>query len=521
MGQLHNSCVQEQKGAEEVGEELFSKHACAELKQDVNRARRNDASIDDDEIIEMKTASCQFLRKYKLGKRLAAGAQGVTYLATQIASGNTVVVKKPNDPTDIGDYDQLVNKTHPHIVRVFEAFSTPLETFIVMECCAGGDLFGAIEALGQPTQNWCAAVFQQVVKGVNYLHIECNESHNDLKPENILLDRKPAGSHDVPRAMIGDFGCVAQRKTVTQETGGGDPRYRAPETFMGEWFSARTDVWSLGVTLFEIVTGGLLIYVNTRNISGWGSFQTAQNGMLCNQFMSMLQAGQPVDISTLLGDSAWTVNLKILIENMLNTQPDDRVKLDVALQNPWFQLANIQQPVALDQKALQSLSMRAGGHRLHMALLRLIGDKLQGDALSYYQELWDQYDLTDNGTMCFDEFKTMLHELGVVNLWSLRGKADAMRLFRIADIDCNGSVNFTEFVAVMFNPDKLDDKDKWRFFESLFTDIAGEDDVIRFEDLAAFFPNDNQVVRELFSRMDVDGSYYIDYREFSAYIQTL
>ena len=73
-----------------------------------------------------------FFDHYVIEKRLQAGAQGVTYIATEIASGNTVVVKQPNNVNDTTDFDELCGTAHPHIVRIFACFHNPMETYIVI-----------------------------------------------------------------------------------------------------------------------------------------------------------------------------------------------------------------------------------------------------------------------------------------------------------------------------------------------------------------------------------------------------
>lgn len=271
-----------------------------------------------------------FLECYELGKRLAAGHKGVVYLASERSSARTVVVKKPRNSADKSDYVHLAQKAHPNVVRVFDCFSEASETCIVMEYCAGGDLFQAIQSLGKPNENWSAAVFEQILLGVQYLHEHFNEAHNDLKPENILLDR-PASPHDVPRIVLADFGCAAGDGEVSLPSGG-DPRYRAPEILWGASFGLATDAWALGVVLYEVLSGGLLIHTQHPNVCSYSAFREHANGEDCRRLLTALRAGQDVDVSA----AARGHVSRSLLVGLLDVERRTRLTVSAALKHAWL-----------------------------------------------------------------------------------------------------------------------------------------------------------------------------------------
>jgi serine/threonine protein kinase len=392
-----------------------------------------------------------------------------------------------------------------------------------MEFCGGGDLFSAIENLRMPTQNWCAGVMKQVLLGVLYLHQQLKESHNDLKPQNILLDRKPGGPQDVPRAMIADFGCLAPIGTIRQSFGGGDPRYRAPETFSDSPFDQKTDCWSIGVTLFELVTGGLMIHTNKPNSSSWQKFSGTS---LCEQLMAKLEAGEMVDLSKVPSESQ--TELHQLLQGLLSVDAAQRLDATAGLEHPWFSLADNMYDFFLPQDVVQSLARRSRSHVLSIALLNVIGSQLQGESINYYRRIWAKYDTNKSGHIEFKEFSVMLDEIkrdpNAANSTLLTVYPTAEALFEFADVSQNGTIDFTEFVGLMFNPDLLTDQERSEYFKRAFHYLAGDDHKITADEFAVLFEQGQEckeVIVKLFNDVDKDGSGYVDYEEFAAYVDEL
>lgn len=469
----------------------------------------------------LRSAKKDFDTKYELGKFLNKGAQGKAYLATNKLTKETVVVKRPNDVTDTSDYDQLVKKSHPNIVRVFELFTTPAETFIVMECCSGGDLFKGVsycyENYGTITLHFIAGVLRQVVTGVAYLHSTFKECHNDIKPENILLDRKPRGKSDVPRCMVADFGCASPDGGAVD----GDPRYDAPEA-CPFWapdghVTYKSDVYALGVMFFELLSGGLLPYTDAANISGWSEWVSYDGGALFTKLVrSMEDPNAQPDWGQIQAAGADGVGL---CQGMMYRDPRARLTMAAVSEHRFFEISDTADTDLPDWLA-EAIGRRATLSDLKVALLNLVASRLQGEALSVYQKVWDQFCRITlsgkRGTLSETDFAQVLARLGLSG-------TQASDLYLLADVDRSGCIDFNEFVAVMLDASNVDAVELGHYLRYIFHELAGDTGRINHKQLSELFVDkmSGEVVQRFFSEMDQNGDGLVSYEEFSAFLSTM
>ncbi|XP_065509750.1 death-associated protein kinase 2-like isoform X2 [Caloenas nicobarica] len=141
---------------------------------------------------------------------------------------------------------------HPNIMRLHDLFASTAEMVLVLELIAGGELFDFIAEKEMLSEEEAIEFLGQILRGVRYLH-SCRIAHLDLKPENIMLQDK-----DVPKPQIKiiDFG-LAQRLEdgVTFKSLCGTPQYIAPEVINYEPLSSATDMWSIGVITYILLSG--------------------------------------------------------------------------------------------------------------------------------------------------------------------------------------------------------------------------------------------------------------------------
>jgi len=196
--------------------------------------------------------------KYKIIEPIGKGGMGVVYKAEDIKLERAVALKfLPAELTGDPDARERFAReakaaaalSHPHICTVYEIGEEENRYFIAMECIEGQSLKQKI-LKGPPNQTEALDIAIQVAEGLEEAHKK-GIIHRDIKPGNIMLTEKG-------QAKIMDFGLAKfdrgddLTKTATIM---GTVAYMSPEQTRGEAIDQRTDIWSFGATLYEMVTG--------------------------------------------------------------------------------------------------------------------------------------------------------------------------------------------------------------------------------------------------------------------------
>ncbi len=148
------------------------------------------------------------------------------------------------------EFDMLRKLEHPNIVRVFEFESKGDLVYIVMAWVDGGNLRQRLDTLRRPFSPLeVNHILQPICRALNYAH-QIGAFHCDIKPSNIMLHQN---GRDV---FLADFGVA---RLASEKGGAGTPPYMAPEPFSRE-VGPKTDIYALGVTVYEMLSGGVLPY---------------------------------------------------------------------------------------------------------------------------------------------------------------------------------------------------------------------------------------------------------------------
>lgn len=137
---------------------------------------------------------------------------------------------------------------HPNVCRVYDIFEADGVSFLAMEYVSGEDLASVLRRFGRLPADKALQIARQLCAGLAAAHHR-GVVHRDLKPANIMID----GDGDV---RVTDFGLAAVASAEGEGTGGsGTPAYMAPEQLAGRSVTARTDIYALGLVLYEVFTG--------------------------------------------------------------------------------------------------------------------------------------------------------------------------------------------------------------------------------------------------------------------------
>uniref|UniRef100_A0A2K5S8I6 Serine/threonine-protein kinase 17A n=1 Tax=Cebus imitator TaxID=2715852 RepID=A0A2K5S8I6_CEBIM len=211
---------------------------------------------------------------------------------------------------------------NPWVINLHEVYETPSEMILVLEYAAGGEIFDQCVADREEAfkEKDVQRLMRQILEGVHFLHTH-DVVHLDLKPQNILLtNESPLGD-----IKIVDFGLSRILKSSEElREIMGTPEYVAPEILSYDPISMATDMWSIGVLTYVMLTGISPFLGNDK-----------QETFLNISQMNLSYSEEEFDI---LSESAVD-----FIRTLLVKKPEDRATAEECLKHPWLTQSNIQE----------------------------------------------------------------------------------------------------------------------------------------------------------------------------------
>ena len=219
----------------------------------------------------MKFELQEHIGKYPLLREIGAGATSKVYLARDPFAERDVAIKVFLFDKDAdGEQERMKHKSfiaeaslagklaHPHIVEIFDAVVEPGRSYLVMEYVPGTTLEAHADVARLLPVSKVVEIIFKCIRALEYAHRH-GVIHRDIKPGNLLLSESG-------ETKVSDFGASFQQKLqdTTQISGVGSPAYMSPEQVRLEPLTLQTDIYSLGVTMYRLLTGRLPFSASTQ-----------------------------------------------------------------------------------------------------------------------------------------------------------------------------------------------------------------------------------------------------------------
>ncbi len=256
--------------------------------------------------------------RYHVIRRIGEGGMGQVYLAEHVKMKRKSAVKvlhqgMVHDPDAISRFNREASNAsqiqHPNVAAIYDFGETPEGLiYLAMEYVDGEPLTKIIERHGALTAARAADIGEQVASALEAAH-DMGIIHRDLKPDNIMITRGRAGE-DV--AKVVDFGIAKAMQADDQKvtkTGLaiGTPEYMSPEQLGGDQLDSRTDIYSLGLVTFNMLTG-----------------QLPFPSVVSREALIMRLTEKPRTLAEIRADVQWPAELQTVMDKALANHPADR-----------------------------------------------------------------------------------------------------------------------------------------------------------------------------------------------------
>ena len=506
----------------------------------------------------------QVWQVYEKKEILGTGAFGTVYRAQDRVTGTIVAVKQlqKDKAAEAGAEDEALHEfqacarlSHPHIMRAFSFFDAPQAVYLVSELAGGGELNDYLAQHKElNTERGIANVASQVLAALIFMH-EANSVHHDIKPPNILVTSQKWScdtSGVTPVVLLGDFGTCRLRHAsrasmragplvrkkslashallgaLTSSDGQldvlGTPEYCGPEVFEGK-SGYRTDVYALGVTLFELLSGEKPFEVV------WGDmFDDSFDADASARYAQMSDIQLPANLARLKGVSPDGV---ACIGRMLDKRYDARPTAKQCSDEGWFRQAaspdayfsettrkSATETALSDEEAEQRarrMQRRASACFCGKALSNLVASRISDEVLRREKALFMRADGIGEVDGKLDAAE--LHALFAAEGWDAER---AQRAVGALATDGSSGLGFNDWVAATIDLNTTTSKavaaQVRALFDELDRDGSGQ---ISANELRAHFGSltaEQEVTVDAFCQsLDTDGDGTVSRAEFGSF----
>lgn len=366
-----------------------------------------------------------FEDEYEKLRTLGRSDDGITHLVKKRQGGQEYVAKESHTFMSGSwkrykeDILKLRQFQHQHVLKVYDVLEDyyvhasgqlRAQNYVITDYAHGGNLYDYVRKVvenGSLSEEWLAHVFKQTMSGISYLHGN-GIAHRDVKPSNILMMGAFSTTNpmEVPLVVLGDCG----RSTLARNPrfSLGDPRYKSPETWQvlqAVWGGERqsdfdqpmhfkSDIWSLGVTLFEVLSGGRLPFLYCMC--------DLHDFMKSETFMAMLRDAlfdeKPVRVRPYCAGASSMAESLLL--KLMEKDARKRPRALDAMSHPWFSV----KAGPVDEIVSRGLRFNATKGEANTMLLNALAQQLTNEHHKDYAEVLDATSGNQSGMLNLQEY---------------------------------------------------------------------------------------------------------------------
>ena len=452
-------------------------------------------------ILDKYSIQKDFRKKYEYQSLIGSGAFGKVSLYLDrdsktfkyaIKTIKKNIFKRHSIESIKREVNILRSLDHPNIVKYFETYEDECYLHIVMEYIAGDNLFRVLtDQKGfKFTERTISKIMTCLLKAVLFLHHN-GIIHRDIKPENIVF----VEPNNFNALKLIDFGLSIQQNAKKDNRRVGTPYYMSPEMVRGN-FNYASDVWSIGVILFIMVTGKQPF----RGKSKEEVFEKIKKGNYDKNTLNRAKCSKEV---------------KDLIKKMLVTEYSKRITVECALDHIWFKQFENNKNINLvvDEEIIESLKQfqyqNIFQKEIRYYLAKLCSDK----EIIKLKHAFLAIDKDNSGEIEYEEIPKIFSELNIK-----ASDTELKNIFSSMDFHCDGKVNYSEFLAATISTINFNKEEKlWSAFKYFDTTDSG---YITFDSVMDALKNSGVIIDEegltqTFNELQKKGK-KINFREFKA-----
>lgn len=428
-------------------------------------------------------------------------------------TGSSRAIKElPKSGTETEEFEwelqALVALDHPHIVKVLEWFDDEDNYFLVMELCTGPDLFRYVlniiedaDGPGVVSEREVSVILRQCLKAVLCCHAN-GFIHRDLNAKNFML----TGSDQTVKLI--DFG-LAKRFLGFMPTEKfievvGTSHYMSPEMLLAGEYSPNGDIWSLGVLLYVMLTGTMLLPKDDDRKRSL----LRKKGYILRR-LTNCKTLQQRDVSA---------QARNLLEHMLQHDPPSRIPAADALMHPFILifcndfLGPHTAGIEFDLDIVSKLRRFAKAPRLmKVALLTMTHLSDHDRGLLQIKHNFRTLDSDGDGEISLADLA-----LGL-SVHEIEAPPDLDQMFAACDCNSSGRLTFQEFVSSQFSPDLIDERLCHEAFNLLDTDSKGQLSARDLQNVCRSYPLEK--CEKMVSQADPIGKGYFDFDDFHRFLR--